>query len=169
MLLKPFVSLIILLTALLLPGLSLALSTDSKQTFFVQSDSAVLNHKTGISTYRGNVILTQGTTVVTADVLVTYTDKHDKLLKAVATGQLASYSTLPDNSKLIFKAVGQTINYYPQKEYVEFIGEAKATQGDDSFAGPQLNYDNIQQIVTSPVSAKGRTSIIIQPSQKIKL
>ncbi len=159
-------TIIILLLLSYVPIECLALSSDKTQPVFVESDWATLNHKTGISTYHGHVKLTQGTTVVTADNLVTYTDKHNQLLKAVATGQLASYSTLPDNSKLLFTAVALTINYYPPKGYTEFIGQAKAIQGNDTYAGPQINYDINLQIVTSPKSQQGRTSIVILPSQK---
>lgn len=153
----------------LLPGLSFALASDKQQPAYLQADNATLNHKTGISIYRGNVKLTQGTTVVTGDIITAYTDKHNQLIKAVAVGtaaQRASYSTLPDNSKLQFTAIALTINYYPPQGHAEFIGLAQATQGQDTYTGPRLNYDINNEIVTSPTSHQGRTMIIIQPSQK---
>jgi lipopolysaccharide export system protein LptA len=151
------------------PSFTFALNSDSKQPADLQADSAILNHNTGVSVYHGNVKLTQGTTVVTADVLTTYTDKHDQLIKAIGIGTStvpASYTTLPDNSKLPFTSVALTINYYPPRDWIEFIDQAKATQGQDNFSGPQLNYDTNQQIVISPASPKGRTHIVIQPDQK---
>lgn len=150
----------------LLSNSSFALTSDQKQPVYLQSDTAVLNHKTGISIYRGNVKLTQGTTIVTGDTLTTYMDENSQITKAIATGQLASYTTLPDNSKLLFVGIAQVINYYPPQGHVEFIGTAKATQGADTFTGPQLNYNINTQVVTSPSSHIGRTSIIIQPNQK---
>jgi lipopolysaccharide export system protein LptA len=153
----------------LTPNLSFALNSDQQQPADLQADSAVLNNKTGVSVYHGNVKLTQGTTVITANVLTTYTDQHNQLIKAVGVGTSAipaTYSTLPDNSKLPFTAVALTINYYPPRAWVEFIDQAKATQGKDIFTGPQLNYDINQQIVTSPASPTGRTRIIIQPDQQ---
>lgn len=160
--------LILCLLLWFVPELSNALGSDKQQPANLLADSAVLNRNTGVSVYRGNVKLTQGTTIITGDVIVTYTDKHNQLLKAVATGtqKLASYTTMPDNSKLLFTAIAQTINYYPNQGQAEFIGEAKATQGRDSFVGPQINYDINHEIVTSPSSHQGRTTIIIQPNQK---
>jgi lipopolysaccharide export system protein LptA len=153
------------------PVICHALSADKQQTAHLQADSATLNHKTGISVYRGNVVLTQGTTVITANILTAYSDRHNQLIHAIATGAAtkpASYSTLPDNSKLPFTATALTIDYHPPQGHVEFIGQAKALQGQDNFAGNELDYDMNNQIVVSPPSAGNRTTIIIQPDQQGK-
>lgn len=154
---------------LICPLLSLALNSDKQQPAFIEADSATLNHKTGICIYRGHVKLTQGSTIITADTLTTHSDSENQLDQATAVGQLATYTTQPDNNPLPFSAMGLTINYYPKKAYVELIGQAKATQGNDSFAGPRINYDIKQQIVVSPPSTEGRTTIVINPQQKLGL
>lgn len=158
-----------ILLIIIFPLTSWALSTDKQQPAYIEADSASLNHKTGICIYRGNVKLTQGSTTIIADTLTTYLNAQNQLQQATAIGQLATYTTLPDNTKLPFTAVAQTINYYPIKSSVELIGQAKATQGSDSFAGPKINYDIKQQIVITPPSQGGRTTIIIQPQQKMSL
>lgn len=160
---------ILLFLFCLLPNLSFALSSDNNKPADLVADSAVLNHNSGIGIYRGHVILTQGTTIIKADVLTTYLDQHHQLIKAIAVGtptNLASYSTLPDNNKLPFSAIALTINYFPPRNWIEFIGQAKATQGQDNFSGPKLTYDVARKIVASPSSPQGRTHIILQPNQK---
>ncbi len=144
-----------------------ALSSDSKKELHIEADWSHLDHKTGICTYYGHVKLTQGTTVITADKAITYINKQNQLEKAVAIGKLASYSTLPDNSQLEFVALADTINYYPLQTLVELVGDASATQGKDSFAGPHMFYNTTKQTVTSPPSTQGRTTIILQPDQKL--
>lgn len=161
--------LILTLLITIFPLTSWALSTDKQQPAYIQADSATLNHKTGVCIYRGHVQLTQGSTTIIADTLTTYLNDQNALQQATAVGQLANYTTLPDNTKLPFTAVAQTINYYPIKAAVELIGQAKATQGSDSFAGPKINYDIKQQLVVTPPSQGGRTTIIIQPQQKMSL
>lgn len=151
------------------PNASYALSTDKQQPAYIQSDTAILNHKTKTCIYSGHVQLTQGSTVITADTLTTHSDAQNQLELVTAIGKYATYSTLPDNNPQKLVASALTINYYPKKAQVELIGEAKATQGNDSFAGPRINYDIKQQIITSPPSKEGRTTIIIQPGQKIGL
>ncbi len=160
---------ILIFSALIIAGPSFALSTDKLQPAVIEADSATLNQKTGICTYKGHVKLTQGSTVIAADTLITHLDRSSQLEQANALGQLASYTSMPDNSTLPFVAMAQTINYYPKKGLAVLIGQAKATQGSDSFAGPLINYDIKKQIVTTPSSTQGRTTIIIQPGQKISL
>lgn len=160
------IKLILFFMICIFPLTSFALKSDQQKPVYVEADSAVLNYKTGICQYQGNVKLTQGTTTVAANLLITYSDKHKKLQQAIATGLPASYSTLPDNSKIPFTASGNTIKYYPPKGYIEFIENAKAIQGKDTFAGPQINYDIKRQTVSSPSSHQGHTSIVIQPDQK---
>ncbi len=159
--------LIFLLLISVLPSWAMAASSDKQQTAYITADSTTLNYKTRTGIYRGHVKMTQGTTVILADKVITYFTKDNKLEKATATGQLASYSTLPDDSQLPFTAVGQTINYYPLQGYVELIAQAQTTQGKDSLAGPHLKYDINQQTVVSLAEKNGHTTIIIQPNQKI--
>jgi lipopolysaccharide export system protein LptA len=161
-----FISLSLLFIFYLFPLTTFALNNDQQKPVYVEADSAVLNYKTGLCQYQGHVKLTQGTTTVIANLLITYTDTKKKLQEAIATGLPASYSTLPDRSKIPFAASANTIKYYPPKGYVEFIENAKAIQGKDAFAGPQINYDIKREIVSSPSSHEGHTSIIIQPDQK---
>ncbi len=157
------------LITLLASGSTYALSTDKQQPAFIKSDTATLNHRTKICVYTGHVELTQGSTVITADTLTTYSDAQNQLEQASAIGKFATYSTQPDNNPQKLIATALTLNYYPKKAQVELIGQAKATQGSDSFAGPRINYNIKEQIITSPPSKEGRTTIIIQPGQKIGL
>lgn len=143
-----------------------AASGDKLQIANLVADETTLNYKTHTGIYRGHVKMRQGTTVITGDKVITYGDKNNRLIKAIATGQLASYTTLPDNSKLPFIAAGQTLLYYPLAGFVEAIGQAKATQGNDSLAGPHIKYDINQQIVLSLPAKNSQTTIIIQPDQK---
>ena len=53
------------LSLLLAAGQSHALSTDSNQPIRVQADSAELDDGKGVATYRGNVVITQGSLRVT--------------------------------------------------------------------------------------------------------
>lgn len=158
-----------LILPFLLSTWAMAASSDKLQTAYVKAHQTTLNYKTKTGIYIGQVKMTQGTTTILADRITTYFNKNDQLEKAVAIGKLASYTTLPDNSKLPFTASGEIINYYPIQGYVELIGQAKATQGNDSLAGPHIKYNiNQQTVISLPVST-GHTTIIIQPEQKLSV
>ena len=164
------IRLLIFFLCLLCVPIAFALDTDKDKLVFVEADATTLNHKTGINIYRGHVKLTQGTTVITGAIITTYANQRNQIEKAIAISDnntSASYQTITDLQKPLFIAVGDTINYYPERVWVELIGNAKATQGEDSFAGPQINYDMKQKIVTTPISNKGRTKIIILPSEPL--
>lgn len=154
---------------LVFPALSWALTTDKQQNANIVANSASINYKKHICIYRGNVKLTQGSTVLTADVLTTFANAKNQLQKAIAVGKLASYTTLPDNSPLPFAAVAETINYYPLQSQIYLIGQAKATQGNDSFAGYQINYNTKLQSISTPATPHERTTIVFQPTQKVNL
>lgn len=60
--------------------------------------------------------------------------------------------------------------YFDQQRHLEKVialGNAYATQGHDTYSGPQLNYEIKTNTITSPSSPQGRTKIIIQPNQKL--
>ena len=67
-----------------------ALSSDREQPINIESDTAELNEKTGVSTYRGRVVLTQGTLIIHSDTLVIYTNEED-IERVVAQGNPATY------------------------------------------------------------------------------
>jgi len=144
-----------------------AASADKDLPVFAEADTSTIDYKHRIGYYRGHAKVTQGTTVIIADTIITYMTPKNKLEKAVALGNLASYTTMPDNSKIPFNAVAKTINYYPQQNLVELIDQAKATQGNDNYAGPLIHYYTKDQVVISPPSKSGHTVIVIQPDQKL--
>ena len=60
---------------------AIALTDDSTKPINIQADSAEINDATGISTYRGNVKITQGSTVLTGDI-VTLETANKKVQKS---------------------------------------------------------------------------------------
>lgn len=147
-----------------------ALPSDNFKKLYISSDTASINRTTGISIYTGNVDITRGTTHIISDKLTTYSDKHDNIQKAIATGspdKLASYQTLTAKDKPIMVAKAITITYFPQKHYVILDGNASVTQGVNSITSPHLEYDLQKQILITKnkPETKKRTTIIIQPNE----
>ena len=69
------------------------LPEDQQQPIHVTADSAV--QENNIVTYRGNVLIVQGSIRIDADQVVIYHDKG-KLQKAVATGKPAHFQEQPE-------------------------------------------------------------------------
>jgi lipopolysaccharide export system protein LptA len=56
----------LLLIGLMLPSASYALTLDRSQPVHITADSGLLNQRTQLNTFQGHVIITQGTTKLTA-------------------------------------------------------------------------------------------------------
>src|SRR5436190_11994886 len=137
------------------------------QTIYFESDSLSYNSEKKLGIYQGHIKLTQGTGVLTADYATSYSDQMGQITKVVAIGNPARYRALifPNQPKLI--ATGNTIYYYPQKDWLEAVGNAEIIQGKNHFKGPQVNYDFKKKTVGSPISKVGHTQILIAPLQTV--
>jgi len=137
------------------------------KTIYFESDTLLYNNETKQGIYQGHVKLTQGSGVLTADYVTSYSDQKGQIIKVVATGNPARYRALvfPNRPELI--ATGNTIYYYPQKDWLEAIGNAEIVQGQNHVKGPQINYDFKNKTVGSPISKEGHTQIIIPPLQPV--
>lgn len=155
---------------LVVSPLSLALPSDNLEKLYISSDAAQIDRTTGVGVYTGNVKIDRGSTHVIANQLTTYSDKQNKVVKAIAVGdnkQPAQYRTTPTADKPELVATANNITYFPQKHYVILTGNAIVTQGNDSITGPHLEYDLNKQILTTmpdKQTTKGRTTIVIQPN-----
>jgi len=142
---------------------SYALPSDKDQPIHITSDTAHLDKSAGIGIFQGHVVLTQGTSIVKTNKLTLYSDKNNQLLKAVATGGNPSYYTITDPKKPPFTATGDMIQYIPPENKIVLTGNAKAVQGSDTYAAPEIEYHIDKEMVISAPSKTGRTTIVINP------
>lgn len=147
-----------------------ALPTDSEQTLHVVADSSLVDYKKGTSTYEGNVKVTQGTSKVIADRLITNNNANHKIEEAIAYGikELAEYITITKVGDPEFHAKAKIIKFYPAKSLVILEGDVDVIQGENNFHGPLIIYNIKDQIVTAPASKSGRATLVIEPD-KLKL
>lgn len=140
---------------------------DLAQSIYFESDTLSYNSETRLGIYQGHIKLTQGSGVLTADYATSYSDQDGQITKVVAIGSPARYRALifPNRPKLI--ATGNTIYYYPQKDWLEAVGNAEIVQGQNHVKGPQINYDFKKKTVGSPISKEGHTQILIAPLQPV--
>lgn len=173
---NPNALLTILLLALSSPAF--ALKSDATQVAHFSADHVSFNGQNGTTIYSGRVKMQQGTTQLIANQVVVYRDKEGGTDKAVATGNLAHYSTLPDNQKDPMDALGDKIEYYPKKHLAIILGNGTITQAKNSLQGPYIVYDMIKQKIDlipalGPKTQDKKALIVLQPwdlpgSKKIK-
>ena len=161
-------SILWILLTLLITNLCFALPDDRNQTMQFSADSADLDQQVHRGIYTGNVQLDQGTTHIRSAQAITEGNSNNQLLKAILKGNQESqahYWTLTATEKPPLHAFADTIYYYPERHTIELIGHARVEQGNDSFSAPNINYDTLQQHVTSNSNGKERTTIIIHPGK----
>lgn len=156
-----------LLTLLTHPLVAFALPGDTSLAMQIHADTTLMNYKTGVNTYEGNVRIDQGTTHLLADRLVTKSNEHHKLEEAIAYGtkKLAEYTTLPRQGDKLFHAQANIIRFYPPKSTVVLEKNVLITQGENSFHGAMIIYNMKDQIVTAPATKYGHATIMIEPKQ----
>jgi|GEM_PF-726084 lipopolysaccharide export system protein LptA len=145
-----------------------ALDTDRKEKLNIIADSGVYNFKTGVDIYEGHVQVNQGTTHITADKLITKKNDQHKIMEATAYGNetLAHFWTLQKPGEPEMHAHAKLIRFYPLEMNVSLEHEVHITQGDNSFKGELIHYNNNDQTITLPESANGHAMIVYNPEKK---
>ena len=130
-----------------------ALSTDKFQDIEIEADTAEMDEIKGVSIYRGNVIVVQGSIRMTGDIMTVYFDDNGDMELVIMQGKPATYRQLPDDSPIYDEAEALQMEYYSLKDYVILIEEALVTQEGLRFSGERIEYDTVM----SQVKAKGST------------
>ncbi|WP_422449981.1 MULTISPECIES: lipopolysaccharide transport periplasmic protein LptA [unclassified Endozoicomonas] len=156
---------------LFVPFMAMALPADRQQPIQIDSDTADIDNKKGVSVYRGDVVMTQGTTRITGDVITIYT-RDRELTRVIARGNKARayYEELQPGEQGIVQAWGNTIRYDVDSDQIELIKNAQLSQKGDTFTGEKIDYNLTLQTVnakgTPSQGDNGRVQMVIQPRQE---
>ncbi len=146
-------------------GKAIALSSDREQPVKIEADRLDVDDVQGISTYRGNVIVTQGSLTLKADVIVIRTTKRRALNRIEASGNPALFSQLMDETGAQLRGQAQRIEYDVSDEYVLFNGLAHFWHCGDEFSGNRVEYFAKQELVKASKATSGeeRVHVVLQP------
>lgn len=153
---------------------SVALPDDRDQPIHITADTASINDKTGITTYKGNVVITQGSILIEGDHVDMYRG-DDGVEKMIAKGTPAHFRQQPEVDSAFSDAWGLHILYMIDDEKLTITQQAKVVQEQDTFTGEKIIYDLEKSIVDAFGTAdgkantdKGRVNMVIQPKSKNK-
>lgn len=161
-----------LLVLVLVPALSFALPSDREQPINIEADHAQLDDEAGVTQYKGNAILTQGTLKITGDIITFYYDADKQITKAVAQGNLATYKQIQKPGEEPVRARALQMEYYAKSQKIYLLGKGHVWQAGDEFSGNKIEYDiekNIVNANSAPITVGNETQkaerihIIIQP------
>ncbi|MBI3344337.1 MAG: lipopolysaccharide transport periplasmic protein LptA [Gammaproteobacteria bacterium] len=164
---RPILSALLTLLAACCAAPAFALSSDKEQPINVEADSVEIDHKQGVSVYKGNVTLTQGSIHLDADIVTLYSRNND-IEKAFAEGKPAHYRQRPDGKQEDVRAQSQRMEYYTGTGKLILLEGAHVWQEQNQFSGNRIEYDVERSVVNASMakSGKERVRVIIQPKKK---
>lgn len=131
-----------------------AIDPTSKLPIQIESDRATLDDATGLSNYAGNVIITQGESMLEADNISVNTVNR-KIVSIKATGTPAHFVQKALDQGSLTHGYANTIIYTAMDESLKLLNNASLVQDSNSFSGEQIHYD----IVKRAIRAKGDKAV----------
>ena len=148
-----------------LPMTATALPDDARKPIHISADTASRNEQTGITLYQGDVELSQGSMKITGQSLE-LRQQNGGVTGIIAKGSPAHFQQRPAIDQEVTHAYGSVLDYNIRTKELEITGQAKVSQGSDSFSGKRIIYN----MKNSTVKAFGdkqnqgqRVQMVIQP------
>ena len=141
---------------------------DEEQPVHISANSLDAQEKKGISIYKGNVIVTQGSLTLKGDV-ITVMHPNSQLQTVKSAGQPASFKRFSQTDQAWLKGKANLIEYDALNKTVLLVGDAQVEQpGQHLIKGPKLFYDMANQTLKaqSTEQEKGRVSVTFNPVTK---
>lgn len=150
-------------------------AADRDKPIELEADSVIVDDAKKISTYIGNVILTQGTLVIRAARLVVREDSKG-FQHSTSTGNPTTFKQKREGRNEYITGSGRRIEYDGRMDKVQLYKKASVKRGEDIIYGEYISYDaNAEyaevlggQKSESAGPSSGRVKAIIQPKNKSK-
>ena len=164
-------------------GLALMLTTsgnlwaelaDRDKPVNLEADTVTMDDASKVSTYIGNVQLSQGSLLIRADKLVVKEDGAG-FQHGTAYGNPASFRQKREGLDEYVEGYALRIEYDSQKDKVELLSQARMKRNQDEVRGNYISYDAKTEFfqvlgggkeVAPPGREKGRVHAVIQPKPK---
>jgi lipopolysaccharide export system protein LptA len=148
-------------------------AADRNQPIELEADTVTVNDAKKISTYSGNVILTQGSLVIHADKLIVREDEQG-FQHSTSTGNPSTFKQKREGKNEYMQGSAQRIEYDGRMDKVQLYTRASVKRGEDIVNGDYISYDANAEYAEvlggvkseSGGSSSGRVKAIIQPKNK---
>ena len=118
-----------------------ALTSDRSKPATIDADEVEFDFRTGTRTYKGNVVVVQGTLKITGDkIVVQYDDSGQEIQTATSWGTPATFKQRPDGKDADVYGEGDTIVLNETKNTLTLIEDALMKQAGNTAQGKQIVY-----------------------------
>lgn len=163
----------IALLSLTLSTLTHAERADKDKPIELEADSVIVDDAKKISTYMGNVILTQGTLVIRAAKLIVREDNNG-FQHSTSTGNPTTFKQKREGKNEYMSGSARRIEYDGRMDKVQLYTNAWVKRGEDIVYGDYISYDanaEYAEVIGGKKSesagpSSGRVRAIIQPKNK---
>lgn len=149
------------------PLKALATKIDLEEEISIKSDRQSADLKNKILDYINNVVITQGTLSITADIVQIYSGQENSSESKgdtyLAKGNPAVFQqTLEDGSIITLEA--EKITYQPELFLVTVAGNAKVKQASSEVSGSEITYNIATERLDAMSNSNEQVTTILQPS-----
>lgn len=143
-----------------------SLSSDKNKPVEVEADDFLLDDAKKITTYSGNVIITQGSMEIKADKVTIY-GARGKTDKVIAIGTPVKFKQQPDGKQDLIRGEAQRFEYLVTKNTLTLLDKATLWQGQSTFSSDKIVYDSKKSIVKAGEKKSGskRVKITLEPAK----
>lgn len=143
-----------------------ALDSDREQPIHIEADSVKIDDLNGVSVYTGNVIYSQGTIRLEADIVHLYYDENRKIRSLEALGEPARFRQRLEGDEKDMLANARRMQYFAHPERLVLDHDAYIWRQGVEFTGDFISYDADQDLVSATKESEdGRIRIVIPPQQ----
>lgn len=153
-------------------GRAWAEAADRDKPIDLEADTMKVDDAKQISTYAGNVILTQGTLEIRADKLIVREDKEG-FQHSTSLGNPTTFKQKLEGKSEYIQGSAQRIEYDGRMDKVQLYTKAWVKRGEDVVHGDYIMYDANAEYAEviggnsqSGVQGPGRVRAVIQPKNK---
>jgi lipopolysaccharide export system protein LptA len=168
----PLATILMPILLLLFPTASFAERADRSQPMHLEADQVTMDDAKQISTFTGNVRLSQGTLLILGDKVVVSQDK-DGYQHAIAYGNTAEFRQKREGLDEYVEGHGERIAYDARTEVINFDGKAHLKRNRDEVRGDHITYNTKTEIfkvngsdANPEKGSAGRVHVILQPKSK---
>ena len=141
-------------------------STPAGAPVELAADSAEVDDDRGVSTYRGDVVLTRGTLRITGDQMRVFTNTERQLQRIVVDGTPATYREVRPDAPAR-RAEAPRMEYYASgPERLVLLEGGRLWQGDDSVTGQTITHYPAENrtVADGAGGGDGRVNVRVLPA-----
>jgi lipopolysaccharide export system protein LptA len=145
-------------------SLSYALPSDIEKPIRIEADSAERDEPNGRTIYQGDVKITQGTLIISAEKIIIL-DTTEQLDRINATGTPATLSQQVTKEGERVYASANSIEYIVSQKKIELSEQAQLIQGGSKISSEKINYSVIGQVINAKGSGQGSRVEMVIPAK----